>query len=91
MSNEEIRQLAQWLSEAGLGGVELQRPGVKLVLKRHLESIVAHESIELATPANQVPICTRGLVHVVVFCDQHLWLIGVAEQQLAKATGEVGS
>lgn len=61
MSNEEIRQLAQWLSEAGLGGVELQRPGVQLVLKRHLESVAAHESIELATHANQVPIRTRGL------------------------------
>ena len=61
MSNEEIRQLAQWLSEAGLGGVELQRPGVQLVLKRHLESVAAHESIDPPTHANQVSIRTRGL------------------------------
>ena len=61
MSNEEIRQLARWLSEAGLGGVELQRPGVQLVLKRHLESVAAHESIDPPTHANQVSIRTRGL------------------------------
>ena len=58
MSNEEIRQLARWLSEAGLGGVELQRPGVQLVLKRHLESVAAHESIDPPTHANQVSIRT---------------------------------
>lgn len=62
MSNEEIRQLARWLSEAGLGGVELQRPGVQLVLKRHLESVAAaHESIDSPTHASQVSIRTRGL------------------------------
>lgn len=61
MSNEEIRQLAQWLSEAGLGGVELHRPGVQLVLKRHLESIKVDETIELPTLANQVSIRTCGL------------------------------
>lgn len=61
MSNEEIRQLARWLSEAGLGGVELQRPGVQLVLKRHLESVAVHESIDPPTHANQVSIRTRGL------------------------------
>ncbi|MFJ4137039.1 biotin/lipoyl-containing protein [Pseudomonas fragi] len=61
MSNEEIRQLARWLSEAGLGGVELQRPGVQLVLKRHLESVAAHESIDPPTHANQVSIRTCGL------------------------------
>lgn len=61
MSNEEIRQLAQWLSEARLGGVELQRPGMQLVLKRHLESVAAEESSDLPTNVNQVPISTCGL------------------------------
>ena len=61
MSNEEIRQLAQWLSEAGLGGVELQRPGVQLVLKRHLESVAASEPTAVLTDPNQVSIRTPGL------------------------------
>ncbi|NBA97564.1 biotin/lipoyl-binding protein [Pseudomonas sp. R5(2019)] len=49
MSIEEIRQLAGWIRDAGLTGIELKRPGFELLLKRRSPALATAASV-LAIP-----------------------------------------